>query len=89
MGSLEERARRNLPGLRKWAKRLLALGNEVIMNLRYSEEDHLGFMSLCFLSKQIDHLQSIVALTPTRRTRATIVIRSSLAPGGELRPPIP
>ncbi len=79
MRSAEERAKRNLPGLRAWVKRLLALANEMTAmtgNIQYSEEDHLGFMALCFLSKQIDHARSVLTLTPSRD--AILVARSMI-----------
>jgi hypothetical protein len=71
-----EKAQQALPGLKQWVQRLLALANETLTNVRYSEEDHLGFMALCFLSKQVDHLQSIVTLIPNRD--AILVARSMI-----------
>jgi len=76
VSNVEERAERNLPGLRQWVNRLTTLANEMIANIQYSEEDHLGFMALCFLSKQIDHMQSIVTLIPRRD--AILVARSMI-----------
>jgi len=76
MGNMDEKAKRDLPALRQWVNRLLALANEMIRDVRYSEEDHLGFMALCFMSKQIDHLQSIATLIPSRD--AILVARSMI-----------
>lgn len=76
MSNVEERAERDLLGLRQWVNRLLTLVNEILANIQYSEEDHLGFMALCFLSKQIDHMQSIVFLIPSRD--AILVARSMI-----------
>jgi hypothetical protein len=76
VGNEDEKAKRDLPALRQWVNRLLALAHEMILHVRYSEEDHLGFMALCFLSKQIDHLKSIVTLTPSRD--AVLVARSMI-----------
>ena len=76
MGNINEKAKRDLPGLHKWVKRLLALSKGVFKNVKYSENDHLGFMALCFLSKQIDHMQSIVTLIPSRDT--ILVARSMI-----------
>ena len=76
MGNVDERAKRDLPVLLQWVNRLLVLAKEMIVNVQYSEEDHLGFMALCFLSKQIDHLQSIVTLIPSRD--AVLVARSMI-----------
>lgn len=66
MNNIDERAEKNLPGLHEWVDRLLTLANKTLADIQYSDEDHLGFMSLCFLSKQIDHMQSIVTLIPSR-----------------------
>ncbi len=69
MESVDKKAKRHLPGLREWVKRLLSSADEMspkIADIQYSEEDHLSFMTLCFLSKQIDHLRSIDKLIPSR-----------------------
>lgn len=76
MESVNEKAQRDLAGLYQWVNRLLSLAKEILANVRYSEEDHLSFMTLCFLSKQIDHLQSIVTLIPSRD--AILVARSMI-----------
>ncbi len=73
---MEDKAKRDLPGLREWAQRLLSLSNEAAANCQYPEEDDLGFMASCFLSKQIDHLESIVILVPRRD--AVLVARSMI-----------
>src|SRR5437667_12060736 len=52
VGIIDERAKQDLLGLRHWVKKLLDLANEILANVQYSEEDHLGFMALCFLGKQ-------------------------------------
>lgn len=76
MGQMDEKAKRDLPMLRQWVDKLLALANEMSVHVQYTEEDHLSFMALCFLSKQIDHLGSIVALIPSRD--AILVARSMI-----------
>jgi hypothetical protein len=76
VSTIDEKAERDLPGLRQWVNRLLALADEILANVQYSEEDHLGFMALCFLSKQIDHMQSIDTLIPSRD--AILVARSMI-----------
>lgn len=76
MSNGQKRAERDLFGLRQWVTRLLTLANEILVNAQCSEEDHLGFMALCFLSKQIDHMQSIVTLIPNRD--ATLVARTMI-----------
>ena len=69
MEDMEEKAKRDLPGLREWVKRLLSLAEEMtqlVADVPYSEEDHLSLMAWCFLSKQIDHLRSVDKLIPSR-----------------------
>jgi hypothetical protein len=56
----------NLLDLREWLDRLVRLADQMAQGSTYSEEDHLGFMALCFVSKQIDHARSVSALIPSR-----------------------
>ena len=58
----EQKAERDLPNLLRWADKMIAIDNEILGKTKVSEDDHLGFMALCFLSKQINHMQSIVRL---------------------------
>lgn len=62
MNNLERKAQQDLPGLRRWANELLALTHETMQPVPYSEDDHFGFMALCFLGKQADHMKSILML---------------------------
>jgi len=62
MDSLEQKAQQDLPGLRRWVNDLLALTDEIVRRVPYSEEDHFGFMALCFIGKQVDHTKSILML---------------------------
>jgi hypothetical protein len=66
MEDKDQKADARIPGLCLWLNKLLALANETIDNATYCEDDHLAFMALCFLSKQIDHIRSILALIPSR-----------------------
>src|SRR5882672_4123436 len=66
-----------VPGLCQRLKGLVAFA-EAIDHIRYREQDHLAFMALCFLSKQIDHAKSIIALVPGRDT---ILIARSMIEG--------
>src|SRR5574337_145776 len=66
MEDVRQRAERDLPVLRQWVDRSLALAQEMTNNVRHSENDHLAFMAVCFLVKQIDHARSILALIPSR-----------------------
>lgn len=72
----EEKCRQALSGLKMWINKLIDLTNETIETARYLEHDHLGFMSLCFLSRQIDHAHSIVTLVPQRDV--TLIARTMI-----------
>jgi hypothetical protein len=76
MVTRENTALKDLPALRDWVAKLLALAARALDGARFSDEDHLGFMAFCFLCKQFDHLQSVVALFPGRD--ATLIARSML-----------
>lgn len=78
MNNDNERSMQDLPELHQRGDRLLVLAGEILANVQYSEDDHLGFMSLCFLSKQIGHMQSILTLSPSRDT---ILIARSMIEG--------
>jgi len=62
MDNLEQKAQQYLPGLRRWVNDLLALTDEIMQRVPYSEDDHFGFMALCFIGKQVDHMKSILML---------------------------
>ncbi len=66
MKNPNQKAKRDLPSLRLSLNALLKIADEIIKEVQYSEDDHLGFMALCFLSKQIDHSRSILRLIPSR-----------------------
>lgn len=72
----EQRAEQALPELRDWLNRLLALTDEMAYGVKYSDEDHLSFMALCFLGKQVDHARSVILLIPSRD--AVLVARSMI-----------
>ena len=56
--------------------RLIALAERAQQGCQYSEEDHLVFMTLCFLSKQLDHAKSVRTLGHSRD--AILVCRSMI-----------
>lgn len=56
-----EKAKQDLPSLRRWASKLLALSDE-LGNIQCSENDHFGFMALLFLGKQREHMKSMLIL---------------------------
>jgi hypothetical protein len=62
----EEKCKAALDGLATWVYNLISLSNEIIQGVKYRDDDHFGFMGLCFLSRQIDHLQCMIILVPHR-----------------------
>jgi hypothetical protein len=72
----EEKLQQALSGLEEWINKLLDLARETVEGAEYLDDDHLGFMALCFLSRQIDHVQSIVTLVPNRD--AILIARSMI-----------
>lgn len=62
----KNKAENDLPTLRQMANGLLALVDEMQKEIKLTDEDHLGFMAANFLSKQSDHLHSIILLEPSR-----------------------
>jgi len=78
MEDLHDISNTQVAGLCSWLNKLLALARDATDNVRFREEDHLAFMALCFLSKQIDHAKSILALISSRDT---ILIARSMIEG--------
>jgi hypothetical protein len=76
MEDVHRKAAKRVPGLCQRLKGLIAFAKETIDNIRYSEQDHLAFMALCFLGKQIDHANSILAIIPGRD--AILIARSMI-----------
>jgi hypothetical protein len=72
----EEKCKDALDGLVTRSLSLISLSNKVIQDAEFREDDHLGFMGLCFLSRQIDHLQCMVMLTHHRD--AMLIARSMI-----------
>ncbi len=64
------------------SKRLVEFCNRIInladslTNIKIHHEDNIGFIGMCFLSKQIDHLKAIVKLTPSKDTQ--LIARSMI-----------
>jgi len=73
---LSRDAQQDSPVLRQWVKRLLDVANGVLEPTQYSEDDHFGFMALCFLSKQVGHARSILTLGEARDVQ--LIARSML-----------
>lgn len=73
MNSLDK-AGRAVPDLREFLNRLIRLATDAIQSVHFAEENHLKFMSWCFLCKQIDHAKSVLRLVPHKD--ATLIARS-------------
>jgi len=84
--NLNLKAQRDIPGLRRWVNELLVLLREMMQEpVSYTEEDHFGFMALCFLSKQIEHISSILILVDNEQGRdAELIARSMIEGLGQL-----
>ncbi len=57
---------REVPFLQEQVKKALALADTKSRNVKIGEDDDLGFMSIQFLYKQIQHAESVLALIPRR-----------------------
>ena len=60
--ALNEKARIAIPKLTRHVRELLILARRIEGRILISDEDHFGFMSAFYLSKQIVHLRSILTL---------------------------
>lgn len=76
MENKHNKSKSDLPGLKEWANTLLRFSENMLTRTRYAKDDHLAFMTLCFLSKQIDHMKSILLLVPSRD--AILIARSMI-----------
>ncbi len=66
MIDLEQKEERDLPDLQRWSEQLLGLTQPIPKQLPLPTQDHFAFMAVSFLSKQIDHMESILKLIPRR-----------------------
>jgi len=73
------RARADLGGLRRSVLRGARLALKVVHSVRYSEDDHLAFMILAYLSKLIEQARSVRILVRKGAARdAELVARSMM-----------
>ncbi len=73
---------RDIPTLRSFVARLLSLSREILQSpIRYNESDHLAFMSLCFVSAQIEHLTTIEILVEAGQHKDAGLIARSMIEG--------
>lgn len=62
----EEKLKQQLNDLTDWLNKLLALSHEIMdSGITLQDNDHLGFMAICFLAKQMTHAESLIALLPS------------------------
>lgn len=67
MEDVTQKAKRDIPYLVKWINDLLNLANKVMVkDIKYDQDDNFAFMILCFFSKQVTHIKSILALKYSR-----------------------
>ena len=64
----EERGQRITPDLIKWLRELRSIGSSIMLRPAYRTDDDLLFMALCFVAKQLDHIESIRRLVPSKDT---------------------
>lgn len=74
------KSERNIPILQSFVDRLLSLAREILQSpIRYNESDHLAFMSLCFVSAQVEHLTTVDMLVRAGQHKdAGLIARSML-----------
>jgi hypothetical protein len=72
----EDKGQRAVPMLRRHVEVIVDFAGSTIAHLRYSHDDHFAFMSLCFLSRQIEHAGTILRLIPHRDS--ALVARSMI-----------
>lgn len=76
------KAKNDLPKLREFANQLILIVNDMLQKaIPYNETDHLAFMSLCFVSKQVDHLKSICLLVDAGQHKDAVLIARSMIEG--------
>lgn len=83
MNNNTKNAQKDLPKLHIFVDKLLNLTNDIFANnpIKYKEEDHFGFMVLCFCSKQFDHLKSIKILVQSNFGKDACLIARSMLEG--------
>jgi len=86
MDSIDEMATKELPFFEERCRGIhdlaITVGNAIP---RTASDDHFAFMALCFLDKQIEHIESILILLKEGSYRdATLVARSMIEGTGQL-----
>lgn len=80
--SFEERVGRRVPILETFCEQICTISEEVLLRLRASDQDPFGVMSVCFLSKQFEHLRTIRIIS--RRRDSELIARSMIEGLGQL-----
>jgi hypothetical protein len=62
----EAKGRQALDMLHDHVTELVEFASETLGRVRFSDDDHFAFMTLCFASRQIEHANSILRLNPHR-----------------------
>jgi hypothetical protein len=81
MNTDSTKALQDIPSLIQFADKLIELTDDMTQQAKFDENDHLALMSLCFVSKQNEHLQSIRILVESRRYRDAGLIARSMIEG--------
>lgn len=76
-------AREEFPAdrLKPHVRHLCVFAERLIARVRYDEADDFGFVALCFLSKQLDHVRSVALLVEARQDRDACLIARSMLEG--------
>ncbi len=76
----EAKAKKLIPGVKEFVKELIH--HCMVMHpIEYKESDHFGMMSILFLSKQMEHMISIIILVEKGQGRDSEIIARSMYEG--------
>jgi hypothetical protein len=76
--SFEEKVATHVPHFRAFAEKICNLTTEILDASNADDDDHLGVMGICFLSKQYDHLEGVLLLQEHKHRDAELIARSML-----------
>lgn len=75
------KALQDIPDLTSFVDELLEISDDMTQRAKFSGYDHLALMSLCFVSKQIEHLRSVRILVDAKQYRDAGLIARSMIEG--------
>jgi hypothetical protein len=82
MEHIQEKAERDLPRLRQFAGDLLNVAADLFGSpIGCSESDGLGFMALCFASRQAEYLKSVCMLVDAHQFSAALLVARCMLEG--------